>query len=69
MDQEGWQSFDLTGYDGEFAVEVSITIKGTGSGSPGFQLLDARFIGEPIDNPTDNLYVSDGMSGFKRVLW
>ena len=61
-DQEGWQSFDLTGYDGEFATEISLVIKGTGSGAPGFQLLDARFIGEAIDNPTDELYVSGGTS-------
>lgn len=63
-DQEGWQSFDLTDYDGDLVAEVWLTIKGTGSGAPGFQLLDARFIGECIDNPTNTLYVSEGGSRY-----
>lgn len=37
---------------------ISLVIKGTGSGTPGFKLLDARFMGTPIDNPSDTFYVS-----------
>lgn len=58
QDAAGWQSFDLSGYTGEHVTLISLVIKGTGSGAPGFKLLDARFMGTPIDNPSDTFYVS-----------
>lgn len=58
VDKGGWQPFDLTSYTGEFTTRISIVIKGTGSGAPGFKMLDARILGQPLDNPTDTLYVS-----------
>eukprot|EP00752_Nemacystus_decipiens_P014959 g13318.t1 len=57
QDAAGWQSFDLSGYTGEYVTLISLVIKGTGSGAPGFKLLDARFMGTPIDNPSDTFYV------------
>ncbi|CAN0276923.1 unnamed protein product [Scytosiphon promiscuus] len=33
-------------------------MRGTGSGAPGFGLLNARFLGAQVDNPTDTFYVS-----------
>lgn len=60
----GWQSFDIAGGAGSeyIATSVEIVMKGTGSGEPGFKLLDARVIGDVADNPTDTFYVS-------RVHW
>ena len=37
---------------------VKIVMQGTGSGAPGFKLLDSRIIGTAIDNPTGILHVS-----------
>lgn len=56
----GWQSFDLESHlaADQYVTEISVVMKGTGSGASGFKMLDARFIGVPIDNPTDNFYVS-----------
>lgn len=53
-----WQSFDLTGYTDQTVTSIGIEIKGTGSGAPGFALLDANILGTQIDNPTDTVYVS-----------
>lgn len=53
----GWQSFDIAG-DAVAATVVEIVMKGTGSGAPGFKLLDARVMGDIVDNPTDTIYVS-----------
>lgn len=58
----GWQSFDLTSFSDQEVSAIAIVIKGTGSGTPGFKLLDARVIGTPAGNPTDTFYVS------RRVL-
>lgn len=58
-DIAGWQSFDLDGVldSDQYLTKIKLTMKGTGSGAPGFRLLDARFIGTPIDNPTDSFNV------------
>lgn len=53
----GAQSFDIDG-GAVTATSVEIVMKGTGSGAPGFKLLDARVIGDMVDNPTDTFYVS-----------
>lgn len=53
----GWQSFDIAG-EAVTATVVEIIMKGTGSAAPGFKLLDARVIGDVVDNPTDTFYVS-----------
>ena len=58
MDQEGWQSFDLTSYADQTVTRISIVIKGTGSGAPGFKILDAKFLGEEVVIPRDIYYVS-----------
>lgn len=56
-DVTGWQSFDIAG--GAYtATSVEIIMQGTGSGAPGFKMLDARVIGDVVDNPTDTFYVS-----------
>lgn len=39
-------------------VGMRVIMRGTGSGAPGFQLLDARFIGTAVDNLTDSYKVS-----------
>ncbi|CAM9987865.1 unnamed protein product, partial [Hapterophycus canaliculatus] len=59
VDAEGWQSFDIGTFmdDGAYLAQVSIVMKGTGSGAPGFKLSNARFLGIRIDNPTDTFYV------------
>lgn len=59
-DTVGWQSFDLESHldTDQYVTDISVVMKGTGSGAPGFKVLDARFIGAPIDNPTDTFYVS-----------
>ncbi len=57
-DQEGWQSFDLTGYATETVTRIALVLKGTGSGAPGFTLLDANFMGEAVVVPKDTFYVS-----------
>eukprot|EP00903_Cladosiphon_okamuranus_P018639 g17154.t1 len=56
QDAEGWQSFDVSSYAGH-VIEITLVIKGTGSGAPGFKLLDARLMGASIDNPTDTFVV------------
>lgn len=57
MDSAEFQSFDLSSYAGEYATSIGVTMQGTGSGAPGFKLLDARVLGTQIDNPTDTFYV------------
>lgn len=42
----------------EYITSFKIIMSGTGSGEPGFNLLDARVIGTEVDNPTDFYYVS-----------
>ncbi|CAN0221443.1 unnamed protein product [Pylaiella littoralis] len=56
---EGWQSFALAELvdDDSYVTEITIVIQGTGSGDPGFKLLNARFMGTAIDNPSDIFYV------------
>ena len=58
MDTEGWQSFQLGVDVDQIVTSVDIVMKGTGSGTPGFYLLDARFFGSPAKNPTDTFSVS-----------
>lgn len=59
-DEAGWQTFDLSAAaGGEYVTVVEIVMQGTGSGVPGFNMLDARFIGTVIDNPTGILYVRE----------
>ena len=53
VDQEGWQSFDLTSYADQTVSSIAIVIKGTGSGAPGFKILDANFLGEEVIVPSD----------------
>ena len=57
QDAEGWQSFDLSSYTG-YVTHITVVIKGTGSGAPGFKLLNARFMGTAVDNPSNHFYVS-----------
>lgn len=64
---EGWQSFDLTSYATDLVTSVIITVKGTGSGGDGFKLLDAKFLGTQVDNPTDTFYVSVRIQGATGV--
>ncbi|CAM9195943.1 unnamed protein product, partial [Hapterophycus canaliculatus] len=65
-DAEGWQSFDLTSYADQYVTSIGIEMKGTGSGAPGFKLLDARILGIQIDNPTDTLYVGSTLIDYWR---
>ena len=53
-DQEGWQSFDLTSFADQPSDLIRIVIKGTGSGAPGFEILDANFLGEEFAVPADD---------------
>lgn len=63
-DVAGWQFFDLEPHlDAEqYVTLVNLVIRGTGSGAPGFDMVDARIVGTPIENPSENFYVrvSDG---------
>ncbi|CAM9648998.1 unnamed protein product [Ascophyllum nodosum] len=58
-DAEGWQSFDVSQYlnADQYVTVISLVMRGTGSGAPGFYLLDARFIGVAEKNPTNQFYV------------
>ncbi|CAM9695160.1 unnamed protein product [Ectocarpus sp. 6 AP-2014] len=56
VDSEGWQRFELGTID-DPVTEVTIIMKGTGSGAPGFKLANARFLGTAIDNPSNTFYV------------
>ncbi|CAM9582225.1 unnamed protein product [Ectocarpus fasciculatus] len=56
-DTAGFQSFDLTGAANQYVTSIGIQVKGTGSGSHGFAMLDAVVLGTKLDNPTDTLYV------------
>lgn len=58
-DTAGWQSFDLSRFlnEAQYVTSISLVIKGTGSGAPGFKMLDARIVGTPVDNPTDEYFV------------
>ena len=56
-DSAEFQSFDLTSYTGEYATRIGVVMQGTGSGAPGFSLLDAIVLGTQIENPTDTFYV------------
>lgn len=62
---EGWQSFALAGLvDADtYVTEITIVMRGTGSGVPGFKLSNARVMGTPIDNPSDTSYVSNLFRG------
>eukprot|EP00752_Nemacystus_decipiens_P014962 g13321.t1 len=58
-DSAEWQSFDLSQHvsPDQYLTEIDVIIKGTGSGAPGFKMLDFRVVGTIIDNPTDVLHV------------
>ncbi|CAM9225071.1 unnamed protein product [Ectocarpus fasciculatus] len=56
-DTAGFQAFDLTGAANQYVTSIGIQVKGTGSGSPGFAMLDAVVLGTKLDNPTDTFYV------------
>lgn len=57
-DVAGWQSFDFESVLGDrYITMVNLIMKGTGSGAPGFSMLDARVIGTPIANPSGIYYV------------
>eukprot|EP00752_Nemacystus_decipiens_P014960 g13319.t1 len=58
VDSSEFQSFDLTSYTGEYATFVGVVMQGTGSGAPGFKLLDGRILGTQMGNPTDTFYVA-----------
>ncbi|CBJ31644.1 hypothetical protein Esi_0270_0027 [Ectocarpus siliculosus] len=53
----GFQSFDLTGFADQYVTSIGIEMKGTGSGAPGFAVLDPMVLGAKIDNPSDTFYV------------
>ncbi|CAN0405209.1 unnamed protein product, partial [Ascophyllum nodosum] len=59
-DAEGWQSFDVSQFlsTNQYVTVISLVMRGTGSGAPGFYLLDARFIGVAEDNPTNQFFVA-----------
>ncbi|CAM9952012.1 unnamed protein product [Ascophyllum nodosum] len=56
-DTAGWQTFDLQLDADQTVTEVSLVIRGTGSGASGFHLQNAGFMGTRVDNPTDTFYV------------
>ncbi|CAM9430682.1 unnamed protein product, partial [Ectocarpus sp. 13 AM-2016] len=56
-DTAGFQSFDLTGFADQYVTSIGIEMKGTGSGAPGFAMLDAVVLGTQIDNPTNAFHV------------
>ncbi|CAM9160433.1 unnamed protein product [Ectocarpus sp. 4 AP-2014] len=56
-DTAGFQSFDLTGFADQYVTSIGIEMKGTGSGAPGFAMLDALVLGTKIDNPSDTFHV------------
>eukprot|EP00903_Cladosiphon_okamuranus_P018636 g17153.t1 len=58
VDSAEFQSFDLTSYTGMYATSIGVTMQGTGSGAPGFKLLDGRVLGTQMDNPTSTFYVA-----------
>lgn len=60
VDTAEWQSFDLSQHldADQYLTEISIVVRGTGSGASGFRMLDLRILGTAIDNPTDTIYVS-----------
>lgn len=64
-DTAEWQSFDLSQHvdPGQYLTEIDIIIKGTGSGAPGFKMLDLRVVGTIIDNPTGVLHVRSSNLG------
>lgn len=59
VDSAEWQSFDLSQYAApdQYLTEINVVIKGTGSGAPGFRMLDLRVLGTVIGNPTGVLHV------------
>ncbi len=57
-DQEGWQSFDLTSYADQPVSSIGIVVRGTGSGAPGFELLDGNFLGQEVEVYSDTVTVS-----------
>lgn len=63
VDSAEFQSFDLTSYTGQYATSIGIIMQGTGSGAPGFKMLDGRVLGTQIDNPTDTFFVSARRAG------
>ena len=66
VDTTEWQTFEVELDDDQTVTEVHLVMKGTGSGASGFYLLDARFMGTSVDNPTDTFYVS--VSSFHDAL-
>ncbi|CAN0303751.1 unnamed protein product, partial [Ectocarpus sp. 12 AP-2014] len=56
-DTAGFQSFDLTGFADQYVTSIGIEMKGTGSGAPGFAMLDAVVLGTQIDNPINAFHV------------
>ncbi|CAM9160508.1 unnamed protein product [Ectocarpus sp. 4 AP-2014] len=58
-DTADWQSFDLSQHldADQFLTEINVVVQGTGSGAPGFAMLDFRVMGTAIDNPTNTVYV------------
>lgn len=69
-DTAEWQSFDLSQHldADQYLTEIDIVIRGTGSGEPGFKMLDLRVLGTAIDNPTDTVYVSQPTTAHGVVL-
>ncbi|CAN0133967.1 unnamed protein product [Scytosiphon promiscuus] len=63
-DAAGWQSFDLTSYADRHVTSIGVVMKGTGSGAPGFKLLDARILGIEIFNPTGIVYVGSTTTAY-----
>lgn len=59
VDTAEWQSFDLSQHldPDQYLTEIDIVVKGTGSGAPGFKMLDFRAVGTIVDNPTGVYHV------------
>lgn len=55
-DAAGWQTFELGQLvpPGQSVTDVDLVMQGTGSGADGFRLLDARFVGTPVEPPNDS---------------
>lgn len=73
VDTAEWQSFDLSQYidPDQYLTEIDIVIKGTGSGAPGFKMLDLRVKGTIMDNPTNILHVRffGGVEVQRSCVW
>lgn len=54
----GYQTWAFETTEDAYVDLVSILMLGTEGGGGGFKMLDARILGTPVDNPTDEYSVS-----------